>query len=647
MYLEKLQLSNYRAFRAAEVNLPDAGTLLVAGANNSGKSALLSALDVLAGRGVPADVRYAGSEEGPRLNARLRLTDAERLSLLSENPDGSRYLGLNTLEWVDLHFGSANGGFALLEVTGAWPGVEELRVAWNERADDGAYSLQSTDITQLRFSANPQGSIDYGAAGAPLDIIGQGLGHLRGLFEALNAWRASFYHFYALRPGTTEQQSMTATPVLEPTGGNLPAVLLWLYHNDVPTWTRLQKLISEVIPDVGQLVLPVEGNTVHVAFEDRYFRGFRHNLKRLGTGVEQLLLTMVVGLTHPAPSVVVVEEPETNLHPGAQRALLALLEEWGTNRLFIASTHSATMLDWTRPDKILHVTRMEGSSHVESAENDPMAVLTGLGVRLSDVLSAERLLLVEGPSDKEVLEAWFPTELRDPTLAIIPSMGGDNARYAPVLQRWLAEADKIQRRVLFLRDKDELPHDLLEKMRASNVIHVLEARELENYLLNEDAIVQVLNARRGSKTTPIERDRVASALEQAINGLQRAIVVGRVCRRKEVIRLADHVLRHELMRKNANLDALTSAILEKLPTPANLAEELSTIWREEEGEVNAAWRTKARYLAPGADVLGRVFTELTGQGYSKDTDGPALARAMTAPPSDLRDTVLRFLAGDG
>jgi predicted ATP-dependent endonuclease of OLD family len=47
--LKRVEMENFRAFRHAEMGLPDDGLVLLAGANNSGKSALLSAYDVIAG----------------------------------------------------------------------------------------------------------------------------------------------------------------------------------------------------------------------------------------------------------------------------------------------------------------------------------------------------------------------------------------------------------------------------------------------------------------------------------------------------------------------------------------------------------------------------------------------------------------------
>jgi predicted ATP-dependent endonuclease of OLD family len=49
LYLRNLELSEFRAFRTATIEFPAAGVVVVAGANNTGKSALLSALEATMG----------------------------------------------------------------------------------------------------------------------------------------------------------------------------------------------------------------------------------------------------------------------------------------------------------------------------------------------------------------------------------------------------------------------------------------------------------------------------------------------------------------------------------------------------------------------------------------------------------------------
>ncbi len=192
----------------------------------------------------------------------------------------------------------------------------------------------------------------------------------------------------------------------------------------------------------------------------------------------------------------VIEEPETNLHHAAQRALLGLLKTWASDRQIVAATHSSVMLDWSPGgDQLWHVTRAQGVSTVGPVRDDPSALLSSLGVRLSDVLTADRVLVVEGPSDEDVLEAWFPDVLRNPNVAVLHGGGGDNARFADRFAEWLTGVDRIGlRRVLYLRDRDELSPFALKKLQDSGTVAVLARRELENYLLDPAAVAAVLRS---------------------------------------------------------------------------------------------------------------------------------------------------------
>ena len=106
-------------------------------------------------------------------------------------------------------------------------------------------------------------------------------------------------------------------------------------------------------------------------------------------------------------------------------------------------------------------------SVVDSVGADPLSVLRSLGVRPSDVLSADRLLVLEGLSDQDVLEAWFPEVLRNPRVAILAGDGGDSAVHADRLAAWLAGADRTGlQRVVYMRDRDELAPSVLEKLTS-------------------------------------------------------------------------------------------------------------------------------------------------------------------------------------
>src|SRR5689334_8160766 len=77
MKLRRLEMWNFRAFEHAVIDYPESGVLLVAGANNSGKTALLSGFDAVAGRTL-LQVQHRGSDEPAKVLAEFALDDSER-----------------------------------------------------------------------------------------------------------------------------------------------------------------------------------------------------------------------------------------------------------------------------------------------------------------------------------------------------------------------------------------------------------------------------------------------------------------------------------------------------------------------------------------------------------------------------------------
>ena len=127
--------------------------------------------------------------------------------------------------------------------------------------------------------------------------------------------------------------------------------------------------MAEIVPDVGRLEVRTSQGQLRVMFDS----GTGDlNLKDLGTRVEQLPMTLVVGLTQQPPFTLVVEEPETNLHPAGQRALLGHVLDWSKDRQVIAATHSSVMLNWSPGgDRLWHVTRSQGESQIEKVDEIP------------------------------------------------------------------------------------------------------------------------------------------------------------------------------------------------------------------------------------------------------------------------------------
>ena len=472
MQLHEVAVENFRPFESSSIRLPASGLVLIAGANNSGKSALLSALDVVAGVALDTQGwRRAGSAGPARVAATFTLTAPERSALFVTNPRGAEFIASGAASRLQLVLEEQPGGnLVLAQVLAEWPGrgLQTFGTTGPREGGAGGYAVKVIrGLLGGEDSLDPLLLVERGPTHGSWPLLEAALanvGDLDSVTRLRSDWGARYYHFRALRLGAQRTTNLAVAPSMEPTGQNLTSVLLDLLTNRPEILEDLRRLIAEVVPGVGRLEIRTRGSGMQVVFAAD---GAELNLKDLGTGVEQLLMTLVVGLTETPPFTLVIEEPETNLHPGAQRALLGLLKDWATDRQIVATTHSPVLLDWSpNGERLWHVARAGGASTVAPVGEDLAVLLGSLGLRRSDVLSASRVLVVEGPSDEDVLRVWFPEVLRNPAVAVLHGGGGDNARHADLLAEWLTGVDKIGlQRVLYLRDRDELSAAALRRLQ--------------------------------------------------------------------------------------------------------------------------------------------------------------------------------------
>jgi predicted ATPase len=632
MQLERIDIGNFVCFQEAALTLPASGIVRIAGANNSGKTALLSALDVVAGAGREGLSRQLGSTTDARIRATFRLDQGERANYFS-GPDASMSLQSHAFARVQIQFIDA-GAFHVEQVLASESAGDFVVIAtangnetsWMSNTEYASYP-GSWSMQNASRSGNP-----WQLDGLPEPYVGH-------MAQALQKWRARYFHFRSIRPGTQRAMNVAVTPTLAPTGENLLNVLLRLHNNDRPAWQEFNTILASILPDAGELGAPLDGSTVQASFTQPEFQGSL-NLKDLGTGVEQLLMVIYVGLTQPPGSIVVIEEPEASLHPGAQRQLLARLRGWSNDRLFILATHSPVFLDQqTDNASVLLVTRKNAISSVTEADMELPTVLEALGVRLSDILSSDKVLVVEGESDREILRVWIPELFQRSDVAVVVSPTGSGAAWQMGwLDELLQQTDRVgQRRVVFLRDADELPTDARERLTEQGLVRTLPRREIENYLLDPAALVAQLAARNGTPATVLGVETILSETAVAMIPL---VVAKRVVVGLPKIYFAPAKAVSEL-GISASVETLWEVFAGNLPDSDALKKRLRTDWKATEAELRGEWSDHWRELAPGEELLTHLWTQ-HGLSYSKLVDGSAIA-ARIAPSDDIAALVSDLL----
>jgi hypothetical protein len=318
------------------------------------------------------------------------------------------------------------------------------------------------------------------------------------------------YNFRAERFNVSECR-IGPSEVLAPDAHNLPDTLHLLQTKNPARFKRYVGAVRKVFPDIHEItIMPIASEMVRINlwFVDPMTErsDLAVPLADCGTGISQVLAILYVVLNCDEPHTIIIDEPQSFLHPGAIRKLIEILKGYPQHQ-FILTTHSPTVVTAANPESVIMLRREGNETRTEVInvnETDELReFLEEIGARLSDVFGADDILWVEGATEErcfpKILQEVGKIELLGTEILGVKQVGDLQGRHKKAIleiyQRLSTGRGLLPPAVGFCFDQeDRSPAERLKLTQDSGgLIEFLPRRMYENYLLHPQAIATVLN----------------------------------------------------------------------------------------------------------------------------------------------------------
>lgn len=530
MKISSVRVVSYASFRdSGRIDLSPKINVIV-GENNSGKSALLSAMrPQLSNKPHRSPDRYLPAQlENSRVELDITVSTSEirrRMAatnqpllfpvpnVLYNNPDAVRsYLN----EEHDL-------SFKCFRTTGS--------------------GLQPQPNTFFPLSSEPsQFSLSFRILASTLTFISKHVGDGNSLGSLLDDTNIPGTYYFAAQRLSIGTAPISDAKLLSENAANLPNVLAYLQGSRRQIFEEIQQRVREVLPSVGSIAVTPSGGTHRILVRTDSLSSeeeLAFDLDECGTGVAQVIAILTAAISSKE-SVIIVDEINSFLHPAAVKRLISLFKFIYNGNQYIISTHSSDTIAAAGSDSVIFVEREQYQSEVRRIDaSDVQAMRLAarrLGISMLDVFGFDSVMWVEGPTEEQCFRAVIAFHaIQMPgsiAIASVPATGDFTRKSStkPALLKVFEETANalapLSGAMSFALDRDNASDDAVQSVLRSTdgKLRLLPRYCIENYLLHPLAISRVIEESADIRVDPsLIRDAIVKYATIILSGKSRSV----------------------------------------------------------------------------------------------------------------------------
>ena len=540
MYFKRIKIENYKSYFDTETIHLETGINIIIGKNNAGKTALL---EVLSGKinGIP----HKNIKQKPRSTTPIKDEGAYGAWLevqiekkeffeISEDKgyEGSiflyldeDYFGAREYDESDKFIGFVDNIYEEFEeqegsylIDSIHISNEEIVKKFEDLIKNGIaieFSIPLMDLYVGEYSKKPvqqDGNIPVVVFEKNLESIKlSDCQLLTRDYEILNLCirellENRIYKFDIHRTIFNSSSTEVSNRLL-PNCSNLPSVLDGFQANP-HLFGEYNRLITEIFPEIKTISIAKEreNSVIKIWMPQSSKEHLTIPLSDCGTGVGQVMAMLYVVISSEYPQIIIIDEPNSFLHPSASRKLIEIFKKYNHHQ-YIISTHSPEIITSSNPENIILLKMDEtGKTQIhkinKTSRQEMQEILNEIGVKLSDVYGYDKIIWVEGETEQEcfpeIVEKLIGKLISNIHILKVRDTGSFDKKHIRAAfsnYRRLVEGDfLIPPALAFIFDREGRNERDIEdlKREGQGKIHFLDRRLYENYLIDSEAIAEVL-----------------------------------------------------------------------------------------------------------------------------------------------------------